>query len=130
VGKRPPRNKPGTPSTLGAACAVVFFSLARVRLELRLVPTHPDRAGGLGFLDMVHIECTPLVLAISATQSASLDWVNLAEAQGVPATRATTAREFHQQFEAAMSTKGPRPIEARTIQNLKLAIDAVHSSRG
>jgi hypothetical protein len=42
------------------------------RLDLRLVPTHPDRAGGLGYLELVHTEFIPLVLAISAAQSASL----------------------------------------------------------
>jgi hypothetical protein len=53
--------------------ALWCFFLWRVsRLELRLVPTHPDRAGGLGFLELVHTEFAPLVLAISATQSASL----------------------------------------------------------
>jgi hypothetical protein len=53
--------------------ALWCFFLWRVsRLELRLVPTHPDRAGGLGFLEVVQTEFTPLVLAISATQSASL----------------------------------------------------------
>jgi hypothetical protein len=49
-----------------------FFLWRLSRLELRLVPTHPDRAGGLGFLELVHTEFAPLVLAISATQSASL----------------------------------------------------------
>jgi len=49
------------------------FFLGRVsRLKLCLVPTHPDRAGGLGYLELVHAEFTPLVLAISAAQSASL----------------------------------------------------------
>jgi hypothetical protein len=53
--------------------ALWCFFLWRVsRLELRLVPTHPDRAGGLGYLELVHTEFAPLVLAISATQSASL----------------------------------------------------------
>ena len=53
--------------------ALWCFFLWRVsRLELRLVPIHPDRAAGLGFLEVVHTEFTPLVLAISATQSASL----------------------------------------------------------
>jgi len=53
--------------------ALWCFFLWRVsRLELRLVPTHPDGAGGLGFLELVHTEFIPLVLAISATQSASL----------------------------------------------------------
>jgi hypothetical protein len=53
--------------------ALWCFFLWRVsRLDLRLVPTHPDRAGGLGYLELVHTEFVPLVLAISATQSASL----------------------------------------------------------
>jgi len=53
--------------------ALWCFFLWRVsRLELRLVPTHPDRAGGLGFLELVHTEFAPLVLAISAAQAASL----------------------------------------------------------
>jgi hypothetical protein len=42
------------------------------RLELRLVPTHPDRAGGLGYLELVHTEFAPLIFALSAAQSASL----------------------------------------------------------
>jgi hypothetical protein len=53
--------------------ALWSFFLWRVsRLELRLIPIHPDRAGGLGFLRLVHTEFVPLVLAISAAQSASL----------------------------------------------------------
>jgi hypothetical protein len=53
--------------------ALWSFFLWRVsRLELRLVPTHPDRAGGLGYLEFVHTGFAPLVLAISAVQSASL----------------------------------------------------------
>jgi hypothetical protein len=52
------------------------------RLDLRLVPTHPDRAGGLGYLELVHAEFSPLVLAISAAQSASL-------AQGIALGRMT-----------------------------------------
>lgn len=42
------------------------------RLPLRLVATHPDRAAGLGYLEVVHMHFTPLVLAISALESASL----------------------------------------------------------
>jgi len=44
--------------------------------------------------------------------SPALDWVKLAEAQGVPATRAGTAEEFTAQFRAAMAESGPRLIEA------------------
>ena len=33
------------------------------RIELRLVPTHPDRAGGLGFLSSIVYAFVPLLLA-------------------------------------------------------------------
>ena len=42
----------------------------------------------------------------------NLDWVKLAEGQGVPATRAATADEFIEQFGRAMGERGPRLIEA------------------
>ena len=47
--------------------------LSRVaRLDLELVPTHPDGAGGLGYLEVVHLHLLPLILALSAVQSAAL----------------------------------------------------------
>jgi len=53
--------------------ALWTFFLWRVsRLDLRLVPIHPDRAGGLGYLELVHTEFTPLIAAISAAVSASI----------------------------------------------------------
>ena len=36
------------------------------------MPTHPDNAGGLGYLEVVQIHFIPLVVAISAVQAASL----------------------------------------------------------
>jgi hypothetical protein len=42
------------------------------RLDLRLIPGHPDKAGGLGSLEAVHERFTPLVVALSALESASL----------------------------------------------------------
>jgi hypothetical protein len=48
-----------------------FFLWRVSTLELRLVPTHPDGAAGLGYLEVVHAEFAPLVLAISAVQAAS-----------------------------------------------------------
>jgi acetolactate synthase-1/2/3 large subunit len=41
-----------------------------------------------------------------------LDWVALSNGCGVAATRATTAREFSEQFGEAMRERGPRLIEA------------------
>jgi hypothetical protein len=54
---------------LGLWC---FFLWRMVRLDLRLVPTHPDGAAGLGGLEIVHAHFSPLVLAISVIQAASL----------------------------------------------------------
>jgi acetolactate synthase-1/2/3 large subunit len=47
-----------------------------------------------------------------------IDWVRLSEGMGVPATKAVTAEEFHEQFAAAMATKGPRLIEAMVVQQM------------
>jgi hypothetical protein len=54
---------------LGLWC---YFLWRVSRLPLKLVPTHPDYAAGLGYLEVVQTHFTPLVLAISALQSASL----------------------------------------------------------
>ncbi|MCU0291541.1 MAG: hypothetical protein MUF10_06055 [Thermoanaerobaculaceae bacterium] len=48
-----------------------YFLWRLTRLQLRLVPTHPDGAGGLGYLDVVHAHFTPMVVAVSALQAAS-----------------------------------------------------------
>ena len=49
-----------------------YFLWRVAKLELGLVPTHPDRAGGLGYLEVVHMHFSPLVFAISATEAASM----------------------------------------------------------
>ena len=41
----------------------------------------------------------------------NLDWVKIAEGQGVTASRATNVEEFEAQFKAAVASKGPRLIE-------------------
>ena len=42
------------------------------RLDLMLIPGHPDRAGGLGMLEAVHERFVPLVAALSVLACASL----------------------------------------------------------
>ncbi len=54
---------------LGLWC---FFLWRVSKLELRLVPTHPDGAAGLGYLEVVHSQFAPLIFAISAVEAASL----------------------------------------------------------
>jgi len=53
--------------------AVWTWFLWRVsRLDLNLIPGHPDRAGGLGPLESVHERFTPMVAAFSILESASV----------------------------------------------------------
>jgi len=52
-------------------CHWSYFLYGVSKLELHLVPTHPDYAAGLGSLETVHSCFIPLVLALSALQSAS-----------------------------------------------------------
>ena len=61
----------------------------------------------------------------------ALDWVKIATDHGVPATRATTAEEFHQQFEAALGAHGPHLIECQIVTPKEwLALeDYVHRNR-
>jgi hypothetical protein len=48
-----------------------FFLWRMAKLELHLVPTHPDGAAGLGYLEVVQTHFSPLILAFSAVQAAS-----------------------------------------------------------
>ena len=41
------------------------------RLDLHLVPTHPDRAGGLGNLEIVHVHFSTLIALFSIVEAAS-----------------------------------------------------------
>jgi len=54
---------------LGLWC---FFLWRVSRLDLQLMPTHPDGTAGLGYLEVVHAHFTPMILAISVVQSAML----------------------------------------------------------
>jgi acetolactate synthase I/II/III large subunit len=141
----------GLPVGLGAAVAcpdrktVVFegdgsgmytpqtlWTMAREKADVTIVVMKNDNYGILN-IELARVregDPNEKMLSMMHLDNPPLDWVKLAEAQGVPATRATTAEEFHQQFEAAMRTNGPRLIEAQIVQNLKPAIDAVHKSRG
>jgi acetolactate synthase-1/2/3 large subunit len=61
---------------------------------------------------------TPKTLSMLDLSRPDIDWVSLSDGMGVPATRATTAEEFHEQFAAAMAGRGPRLIEAVVVQQM------------
>ena len=80
--------------------AVVIFSNRRYRiLDVEVQRTG---SGSLG----------PLANSMLDIGRPDLDWVKLAEGCGVEASRATTGREFADQFSAALAAPGPRLVEA------------------
>ena len=59
----------------------------------------------------------------------TIDWVRLAEGHGVPGSRATTAEEFHGQFEAALRNTGPCLIEAQVADDIRPLVEMVRLMR-
>jgi hypothetical protein len=53
---------------LGLWC---YFLWRVSKLDLNLVPTHPDGIAGMGYLEVVHMYFTPMIAALSAVQAAS-----------------------------------------------------------
>ena len=78
-------------------------SYAILNVELARLKTEEPTAKTLSMMDLSNPE---------------LDWVSIAAGMQVPATRATTAEEFHQQFAQAMASPGPRLIEVMVEQNV------------
>ena len=63
-------------------------------------------------------EPTPKTLSMLDLSNPDIDWVSIARGMQVPASRATTVAEFHDQFSAAMQSRGPRLIEVMVKQHL------------
>jgi hypothetical protein len=51
-------------------CLWTWFLWRVSRLQLRLLPTHPDRTGGLGYLEVVQSHFLPLIVALSTLKAA------------------------------------------------------------
>lgn len=62
----------------------------------------------------------PKTLSMLDLSKPDIDWVSMAEGMGVPATRAHSAEEFHQQFADAMEGQGPCLIEAMVVQSFPM----------
>lgn len=56
---------------LWRACLVCVLTFRLARFPLALVPTHPDRVGGLGFFERIVFVFSPVAFAVSAVAAAS-----------------------------------------------------------
>lgn len=91
-----------------------LWTIARERLDICIVIFNNSRYAILEFeLQQVGVpqkgEKSNSMLSL---ENPPIQWTKMAESMGVPSTQASTTREFKDQFEQAMSKKGPHLIEA------------------
>jgi acetolactate synthase-1/2/3 large subunit len=114
----------------GMYTAQALWSMAREKANVTIVILKNDDYGILN-IELARVregDANAKMESMINLNNPTLDWVKIAEGQGVPASRATTAEEFHKQFEAAMGTKGPRLIEAQIVENIQPMIDHIRKS--
>jgi acetolactate synthase-1/2/3 large subunit len=70
-------------------------------------------------------EAQPKSLELLKIREPFIDYAAMAASMGVPASRATTVEEFHEQFAEAMKTKGPHFIDAK-IESVEQMIVDMH----
>lgn len=97
-----------------------LWSMARENADVTVVLLN-NRSYAILNIEMMRVgasQPTPKALSMLDLSRPDIDWTAIAEGMGVPATRATTAEEFHQQLAAALSQPGPRLIEAMVVQQM------------
>ncbi|MGO9013887.1 MAG: acetolactate synthase large subunit [Dissulfurispiraceae bacterium] len=113
----------------GDGCAMytnqALWSMAREQADVTVVLLK-NNAYAILNIELARVregDANKKMLSMMELNNPVIDWVRIAEGQGVPASRATTAEEFHKQFEAALGSKGPHLIEAQVVQDIQPAID-------
>ena len=97
-----------------------LWSMAREKADVTVVLFN-NRSYAILNLELARVgggQPTAKTLSMLDLSRPDINWVEISEGMGVPATRATTAEEFHQQFAEALAHKGPRLIEAMVIQEM------------
>jgi acetolactate synthase-1/2/3 large subunit len=95
-----------------------LWSMARENTDVTVVIMN-NRSYAILNIELARVgagQPTPKTLSMLDLSRPDINWVDIAQGMGVPATKATSAEEFHQQFAAAMATRGPQLIEAMVIQ--------------
>jgi len=97
-----------------------LWSMARENTDVTVVIMN-NRSYAILNIELARVgagQPTPKTLSMLDLSRPDIDWLNIAEGMGVPASRATTAEEFHEQFASAMANQGPRLIEAMVVQQM------------
>jgi acetolactate synthase-1/2/3 large subunit len=97
-----------------------LWTMARENTDVTVVVFN-NRSYAILNLELARVgagQPTPKTLSMFDLSRPDIDWVALSEGMGMPATKASSAEEFHQQFADAMTVKGPRLIEAMVVQQM------------
>ncbi len=97
-----------------------LWSMARENTDVTVVIMN-NRSYAILNIELARVgagQPTPKTLSMFDLSRPDINWLDISEGMGVPATRATTAEEFHQQFADAMVSRGPRLIEAMVVQKM------------
>ena len=97
-----------------------LWSMARENTDVTVVIMN-NRSYAILNIELARVgagQPTPKTLSMLDLSRPDINWVEISQGMGVPATRATTAGEFHRQFSDAMATRGPRLIEAMVVQQM------------
>jgi acetolactate synthase-1/2/3 large subunit len=97
-----------------------LWSMARENTDVTVVIMN-NRSYAILNIELARVgagQPTPKTLSMLDLSRPDINWVDIAQGMGVPATKATSAEEFHQQFADAMKTRGPQLIEAMVIQEM------------
>jgi len=97
-----------------------LWSMAREQADVTVVILN-NRSYAILNIELARVgagQPTPKTLSMLDLSRPDINWVELSNSLGVPATRATTAEEFHQQLADALAVKGPRLVEAMVVQRM------------
>lgn len=97
-----------------------LWSMARENTDVTVVILN-NRSYAILNIELARVgagQPTPKTLSMLDLSRPDIDFVAIAEGFGIPASRATSAEEFHQQFADAMEGEGPCLIEAMVEQQM------------
>lgn len=97
-----------------------LWSMARENTDVTVVILN-NRSYAILNIELARVgvgQPTPKTLSMLDLSRPDIDFVSIAEGLGIPATRATSAEDFHQQFADAMEGEGPCLIEAMVEQQM------------
>jgi acetolactate synthase-1/2/3 large subunit len=97
-----------------------LWSMARENTDVTVVILN-NRSYAILNIELARVgagQPTPKTLSMLDLSRPDIDFVALAEGLGIPASRATSAEDFHQQFADAMEGEGPCLIEAMVEQQM------------